>query len=94
MDNSCEFCPSKFKSLNNLQNHVTKFHENNTQLKRTLCAMSFSNKRILDAHITSVHKKTQNTQSKENQVSQTISRKSTTFEYLTQPINPKNKTKI
>ena len=35
VDNSCEFCPSKFKSLNNLQNHVTKFHENNKQLKCT-----------------------------------------------------------
>ena len=57
VDNSCEFCPSRFKSSNNLQNHVTKFHKNNKQLKCTLCAMSFPNKRILDAHFTSVHKK-------------------------------------
>ena len=39
------------------KNHVTKFHGNNKQLKCTLYAISFSNKKILDAHITSVHQK-------------------------------------
>ena len=57
VENSCEFCPNKFKSLNNLQNHVAKFHGNNKQFKCTLCAMSFSNKKILDTHIISVHQK-------------------------------------
>ena len=46
-------------------------------------ARSFSNKKILDQCI---KKKIQNTQQKENQASPTISRKSTTFEYLTLPI--------
>ena len=56
-ENSCEFCSNKFKSLNNLQNHVTKFHEHNKQLMCTFCARSFQNKKILESHITSVHQK-------------------------------------
>ena len=55
--NSCKFCSSKFESLNYFQNHVKKFDENNWQLKCTFYAQSFSNKNILDAHITSVHQK-------------------------------------
>ena len=54
-ENSCPHCPNRFKSANNLKNHMLKYHE--YKQKCTFCARSFSDEELLETHITSVHKK-------------------------------------
>ena len=54
-DHECKICTNKFKTFNNLKNHETKFH--NQQSKCTLCTRTFGNNKSLETHISVVHRK-------------------------------------